>query len=70
MVQQNYILAIDQSTTGSAAYIFGRDGRGVASAKREIAQSYPEPGWVSHDPEELFRSILDVSKEAMERARS
>ena len=65
---QTFILAVDQGTTGSAAFIFDHDGRVVASAVREITQHYPEPGWVSHDPEELFQSILAVSHEAMSLA--
>jgi glycerol kinase len=66
--QQNYVMAVDQGTTGSAALIFGRDGRVVAWAEREITQHYPEPGWVSHDPEEIFQSALAVSREAMASA--
>ena len=64
----SYILAVDQGTTGSAAFIFDHDGRVVATADREITQHYPEPGWVSHDPEELFQSTLAVSREAMSLA--
>ena len=65
---QSFILAVDQGTTGSAAFIFDHDGRVVATADREITQHYPEPGWVSHDPEELFQSTLAVSREAMSLA--
>lgn len=61
-------MAVDQGTTGSAAFIFDHDGRVVATADREITQHYPEPGWVSHDPEELFQSTLAVSREAMSLA--
>ncbi len=68
MVQQNHILAIDQSTTGSAAFVFDRYGRVVASASREITQYYLEPGWVSHDPEKLFQSVVAVSREAIASA--
>jgi glycerol kinase len=68
MAQQNHILAIDQSTTGSAAFVFDRDGRVVASTSREITQFHPEPGWVSNDPEELFQSVVAVSREAMASA--
>ena len=68
MAQRDHILAIDQSTTGSAAFIFNRDGSAVASASCEITQFHPEPGWVSHDPEELFRSVVAVSREAMASA--
>ena len=65
---QSFILAVDQGTTGSAAFIFDIDGLVVASSDREITQYYPEPGWVSHDPEELFQSTLAVSREAMSLA--
>ena len=68
MAQQMHILAIDQSTTGSAAFVFDRDGRVVASASREITQYHLEPGWVSHDPEELFQSVVAVSREAIASA--
>ena len=63
-----HILAIDQSTTGSAAFVFDRDGRVVASASREITQYHLEPGWVSHDPEELSQSVVAVSREAIASA--
>src|SRR5690348_16538518 len=49
-----YVLALDQGTTGSAALVLDEAGEVVASADREIAQSYPRPGWVEHDPEEIF----------------
>ncbi|MDP6402799.1 MAG: FGGY family carbohydrate kinase, partial [SAR202 cluster bacterium] len=63
-----YILAVDQGTTGSAAFIFDREERMISSADREITQYYPHPGWVSHDPEELFQTTLMVAREAMSRA--
>jgi glycerol kinase len=63
-----YILAIDQSTTSSSAFIFDREGRVVASATREITQYHPEPGWVDHDPVEIFQSTLAVSREAITAA--
>ena len=62
------ILALDQGTTGSAALVFDADGRVLASADREIAQSYPEPGHVEHDPEEIFSTTVAVGREAIERA--
>ena len=68
MAQQNYILAVDQSTTSSAAFGIDHGSRVVAWAKREITQFHPEPGWVSHAPEELFRSVVAVSQEAMASA--
>ncbi len=61
------ILALDQGTTGSTALVLGRDGRVLASAYRELAQHYPEPGWVEHDAEEIFRITVDAAREALAR---
>jgi glycerol kinase len=63
-----YILAIDQGTTGTAATIFDHDGRAVATADREIRQLYPEPGWVEHDPIEIYNSALSTAQEALRQA--
>jgi len=52
-----HILAIDQGTTGSRAIAFDRRGRTVASAYEEFPQYFPRPGWVEHDPEEIWRSV-------------
>jgi glycerol kinase len=62
----SYIGAIDQGTTSSRFIIFDRSGRVVSSAQREHEQIYPQPGWVEHDPEEIWRSTKDVIQEAME----
>jgi glycerol kinase len=63
-----YILALDQGTTGSAALVFDRRGAPVAMADREITQRYPEPGWVEHDPEEIYSTTLRVAREALDQA--
>src|ERR1051326_6239222 len=63
-----YVLALDQGTTGSAALVFDENGDLIASADREIAQSYPQPGWVEHDPEEIFSTTGSVGGEALSRA--
>ena len=63
-----FILALDQGTTSSRAIVYGPDFVPVASAQREFRQHYPEPGWVEHDPEELWRSQRDVAAEAIARA--
>ncbi|OLC57997.1 MAG: glycerol kinase [Chloroflexi bacterium 13_1_40CM_4_68_4] len=63
-----FILALDQGTTGSVAVVFDGEGRVVASADREIGQRYPQPGWVEHDPEEIFRATVVVGREALARA--
>ncbi|HVN67734.1 MAG TPA: glycerol kinase GlpK [Candidatus Sulfotelmatobacter sp.] len=52
-----YILAIDQGTTGSRAIIYDHKGRPVASAYQEFPQYFPKPGWVEHDPEEIWQSV-------------
>jgi glycerol kinase len=64
-----YVLALDQGTTGSAALLFDAEGQVVASADREVAQSYPQPGWVEHDPAEIFATTVAVGREVMARAR-
>ena len=54
-----YVLAIDQGTTSTRAMLFDRDLAVAASARREITQHFPRPGWVEHDPEEIWRSVLE-----------
>ena len=54
-----YILAIDQGTTGSRAVIYNKIGRKVASAYKEFPQHFPKPGWVEHDPHDLWNSVND-----------
>jgi glycerol kinase len=53
----HHILAIDQGTTGSRAIVFDRNGRVAASAYEEFPQRFPKPGWVEHDPLEIWRSV-------------
>ena len=55
-----YILAIDQGTTGSRAIVYDRDGTQVSSAYQEFKQYFPQPGWVEHDPEEIWASVHDT----------
>jgi glycerol kinase len=63
-----YVLALDQGTTGSAALLFDQEAHVVASADREIAQGYPQPGWVEHDPDEIFQTTVSVGRETLTRA--
>jgi glycerol kinase len=63
------VLALDQGTTSSRAILFGRDGRPIASAQEEFEQIYPQPGHVEHDPEAIWKTQLDVTKEALSRGR-
>ncbi|HLS86176.1 MAG TPA: glycerol kinase GlpK [Burkholderiales bacterium] len=64
-----YILALDQGTTSSRAIVFDEEGSPVAVAQREFPQLYPQPGWVEHDPLEIFRSQRDVARQALAQAR-
>jgi len=68
MPGKGYILVIDQGTTGSASLLFDENGQVVSSADSEITQFYPQPGWVEHDPKEIFRTSLAVAKEALQKA--
>ena len=61
----NYIGAIDQGTTSSRFIVFDRSGRIVSTAQQEHEQIYPKPGWVEHDPQEIWRRTSDVIQEAM-----
>ena len=64
-----HILAIDQGTTSTRAIVFDvQDARPVASAQVELRQFYPQPGWVEHDPEEIFRATVAVCREAVQKA--
>ncbi|RTI16743.1 glycerol kinase, partial [Thermus scotoductus] len=63
-----YLLALDQGTTSSRAILFSLEGRPVAMAQREFRQLYPRPGWVEHDPLEIWESQLGVAQEALRQA--
>ena len=58
---KKYILALDQGTTSSRAIVFGHDGSIVSVAQKEFKQIFPQPGWVEHDPEEIWRSVVAAS---------
>jgi glycerol kinase len=60
-----HLLAIDQGTTSTRAMLFESDGTAKASAQVELPQIYPQPGWVEHDPEEIWRATLSVLKRAL-----
>lgn len=63
-----YLLAIDQGTTSSRAMIFDQDSRVVGLGQQEFQQFFPEDGWVEHDPEEIWSSVLSVIDQALEAA--
>ena len=54
---KKFVLALDQGTTSSRAIVFGHDGWPVAVAQKEFKQYFPSPGWVEHDPEEIWTSL-------------
>src|SRR3989338_5799235 len=60
-----YLLAIDQGTTSSRAIIFSAQGLPLARAQQEFKQYFPKDGWVEHEGEELWRSTLQVCREAL-----
>jgi glycerol kinase len=65
----SFILALDQGTTSSRAIVFDESGAARGFAQAEFRQLYPRPGWVEHDPEEIWRSQLAVARDAIANAR-
>jgi glycerol kinase len=65
----NYIAALDQGTTSTRFIIFDRTGDIISTAQQEHDQIYPKPGWVEHDPEEIWRRTQAVIQQAMQAAR-
>jgi glycerol kinase len=63
-----YLLALDQGTSSSRSIVFDRGGHVVAMAQREFRQIYPQPGWVEHDPRELWQTQLDTARKALRNA--
>lgn len=59
------ILALDQGTTGSTALVIHQDGSVLGRGYREFTQYFPQPGWVEHDPEEIFRVSIDAMRDAL-----
>src|SRR5215472_10215061 len=69
MAQQRFILAIDQGTTSTRAMVFDADGAARGQAQSELKQSYPQPGWVEHDPEEIWNATVETSRAALAAAK-
>src|SRR5688572_1997619 len=65
---KRYVLALDQGTTSSRAIIFDHDGRIVGQKSQEFEQIYPQPGWVEHDPEEIWSSQAEVARTVLRDA--
>ncbi len=68
VTRADYLAAIDQGTTGTRCILFDLSGRAVASAYREHRQIFPQPGWVEHDPVEIWERTAEVSDEALRTA--
>lgn len=63
-----YLLALDQGTSSSRSIVFDENGHIVALAQQELPQIYPKPGWVEHDPMEIWRTQLATAREALAKA--
>ena len=68
MTISSYILSIDQGTTGTTAILWDQECLARARVNREHRQHYPRPGWVEHDPEEIFENVLKTTAEALQEA--
>ena len=62
---KQYVMAFDQGTTSSRCIIFDKKGKMISIAQKEFTQIYPKPGWVEHDPMEIWSSQISVASEAM-----
>jgi glycerol kinase len=65
MPEKNYILAFDAGTTSSRAILFDKGGQVLGSAQQEFPQIYPKPGWVEHDPADLWKSQIGVARDVI-----
>ena len=65
----NYIGAIDQGTTSTRFSVFDAAGKIVAVAQKEHEQIYPQPGWVEHDPEEIWQATQEVMAQALQQGK-
>jgi glycerol kinase len=63
-----YLLALDQGTSSSRSIMFRPDGSILASAQAEFRQIYPQPGWVEHDPEEIWQSQLATARQVLSQS--
>ena len=68
MPGKKYVLSLDQGTTGSAAILFDSEGIQVADADTETRQIYPQPGWVEHDPDEIFETTQQVARLVVQKS--
>jgi len=67
-MEKEYIMALDQGTTSSRAVIFDRQGKIISIAAKEFRQIFPRPGWVEHDPMEIWDSQMEAARQALDSA--
>lgn len=65
---KKYILALDQGTTSSRSILFNYQGEAVATAQQEFRQIYPQPGWVEHDPNDIWNTQLETARAVLQKA--
>jgi glycerol kinase len=65
-----YVLALDQGTTSSRAMLFDLAGKPLGSAQRQLTQHFPQPGWVEHDPGEIWESQLQTARDVLVQTRT
>src|SRR5882672_1269767 len=68
MAEGRYVAAIDQGTTSTRCMIFDHSGEVVAGDQKEHTQIYPRPGWVEHDPEEIWQRTQEVIQGALDKS--
>jgi glycerol kinase len=68
VAERGVVLSLDEGTTGATAVVVGLDGEVRAKGYREIAQHYPQPGWVEHDPLEIWSAVKLSAQEALQNA--
>ncbi len=68
-MKEKYILALDQGTTSSRAIIYDKSGKIRSFAQKEFTQYFPQPGYVEHDPQEIYSSQITVAAEAITKMR-
>ncbi|MBE6083826.1 MAG: glycerol kinase GlpK [Tissierellaceae bacterium] len=66
-MSKRYILALDQGTTSSRAILFDKKGNIISLSQKEFTQIYPHPGWIEHNPEEIWKTQIEAAKEAIQK---
>ena len=64
---EEYILALDQGTTSCRAIVFDKKGQIISTAQEEFTQHFPNPGWVEHDPNEIWATQSKMARQALEK---